>query len=88
MKLKENFALRQVAGNWVVIPLMDRSLDFTGILNLNDSGAMLWKCLEKGADVNALADALTAEYDVARSVAMADAEEFLQKLIQAGCVEE
>lgn len=87
MKLKNNFALRQVAGSWVVIPLMDRSLDFTGILTLNDSGAMLWKCLEKGADLNALADALTAEYNVTHDVAMADAEEFLQKLNQADCIE-
>lgn len=88
MKLKNNFALRNVAGMWVVIPLAERTLDFTGILTLNDSGAMLWKCLENGADLETLANALTAEYNVDHGVAMADAEEFLQKLIQAGCIEE
>lgn len=88
MKLKENFALRQVAGSWVVLPLGDRALDFTDMISLNDSGAMLWKCLETGADRESLADALTAEYAIDRETALADADEFLQKLQKTGCLED
>ena len=87
MKLKENFVLRQVADNWVALPLGQEALDFTGILSLNDSGAMLWRCLEKGGDPESLADALMAEYNVDRATAMADAEEFIRKLSQTGCLE-
>ena len=50
MKLKENFVLRRVLNNWVVLPLGSATVDFNGILNLNDSGALLWQQLEHAAD--------------------------------------
>ena len=88
MKLKDNFVLRQVAENWVALPLGTDALDFTGILRLNESGAMLWRCLEQGGDAGTLADALTAEYSIDRATALADAREFIDKLRAAGCLED
>lgn len=87
MKLNENFALRQVAGTWVAIPMAGTALDFTGIISLNDSGAMLWKTLEQGGDKSALVSALTAEYNVDEATAAADVEEFLNRLAAAGCLD-
>ena len=87
MKLKENFVLRRVLNNWVVLPLGDATVDFNGILNLNDSGALLWQQLEQGAGREELADALTAQYDVSRSQALADVDEFYAILVNAGCAE-
>lgn len=87
MKIKENFVLRQVADTWVVLPLSSTTLNFDGMLNLNESGAMLWSVLEKGADREQLADALTAEYAVSREMALNDVDEFINNLQQAGCLE-
>lgn len=87
MKLKENFALRPVADTWVVLPLGAESINFNGMLTLNESGALLWQALEKGGDRETLADALMAEYIVDRVQALADADEFLEKLRKAGCLE-
>ena len=87
MKLKENFALRSVAGTWVVLPLEEESVNFNGMMTLNESGALLWHALEKGGDREALADALMAEYIVDRAQALADADAFLEKLRKVGCVE-
>lgn len=87
MKIKEGFVLRQVADTWVVMPLGQQSLDFDGMLTLNDTGALLWKTLEKGGDREAMADALTAEYEVARDAALRDVDVFLGKLQETGCVE-
>lgn len=87
MKLKENFALRPVADTWVVLPLGEESVNFNGMLTLNESGALLWQALEKGGDREALADALMAEYVVDRAQALADAEAFLKKLQEIGCLE-
>ena len=87
MKLKENFALRPVADTWVVLPLGAESINFNGMLTLNESGALLWQALEKGGDRETLADALMAEYIVDRAQALADADEFLEKLRKAGCLE-
>lgn len=87
MKLREDFALRQVADTWVVLPLGPVTANFNGMLTLNESGALLWKALEQGGDREALADVLCAEYDVARTEALADVDEFLNNLAKAGCLE-
>ena len=60
MKLKEEFVLRQVADVWVVLPVGKTSVDFNGMLTLNESGALLWNTLEQGGDREKLADALLA----------------------------
>ena len=85
--LKDGFVLRQVADTWVVMPLGQMSLDFNGMLTLNETGALLWQVLEKGGDVEALTNALTAEYDVSAENARRDVEVFLTKLQNAGCLQ-
>lgn len=87
MKLKENFVLRQVAGSWVVMPHSEATQDFHGMLALNDSGALLWQCLESGADRASLVRALLDEYEVSSEQATSDVDVFLDKLVKAGCLE-
>lgn len=87
MKLNENFVLRQVAGTWVVLPLGSATVEFNGMLTLNETGAVLWKALENGGDRNILVDALTSEYAVEREIAMCHVDEFLEKLKEIGCIE-
>ena len=72
MKIKNSFDLRQVAGTWVVLPLADATVDFTGMLTLNETGHMLWNLLKDGSDRQALADV----------------DAFIAKLSKAGCIEE
>lgn len=87
MKLKDNFVLRQVADTWVVLPVAEATLDFNGMLTLNETGAVLWRALEQGGNEEALVEALTAEYDVSAEQAAKDVGEFLLKLVDAGCAE-
>ena len=87
MKLKKNFVLRQVAGTWVVLSLGAETVNFSGMLQLNESGAMLWRVLEEGGSQDVLVEALLGEYDVTREQAEADVQEFLAKLDQAGCIQ-
>lgn len=83
MKLKEGFLLRQVSDAYVVIALGDAPID--GVITLNESGALLWRTIENGADSKtALIDALLAEYDVTREIAARDVDIFTEKLRDAG----
>ena len=86
MKLSENYVLRRVADTWVVLPIGEASVNFNAMLTLNESGATLWHALEQGMGREALADALLAEYEVDRETALADVDEFLAKLKDAGIV--
>jgi len=87
MKIKKNFALRQVAGNWVVLPLATATLDFNGMLSLNETGVELWHLLETGSTREEMATSLTDIYEVDYDQALADVDEFIDTLEKAGCLE-
>lgn len=87
MRLNKEFALRKVVDTWVVLPLGDTSVDFNGMLKLNESGAMLWKVLENCSDCEELVSALVAEYNVSRDEAIRDIDCFVKKLADFGCLE-
>lgn len=87
MKIKNGFALRQVVDTWVVLPFADEAVNFSGMLTLNETGAVLWKALEQDGDRDALIATLTAEYDVTAQQAGEDVDAFLEKLMAAGCID-
>ncbi len=87
MKIKDCYVLREVADNYVVLPLGAESVSFNGMITLNESGALLWRALENGGDRETLADALMGEYEIDRETALADADEFIASLTKIGCIE-
>ncbi|MBQ9734595.1 MAG: PqqD family protein [Clostridia bacterium] len=86
MKIKEGFILREVAGNYIVVAVGDAVKGFNGVINLNETGAFLWRILEKGSDEKGMLDALLAEYDVSEEIAAKDVKTFIDKLTEAGLV--
>ena len=87
MKIKSNFALRNIAGTHVALPLGDATVDFTGMITLNESGVMLWRMLEGGSTREEMTDAIIAEYEISRDEAFADVDAFIAKLTEAGCID-
>ncbi len=87
MKIKNGFILREVAGSFIVVAVGEAVKSFNGVINLNETGALLWKTLAEGSDEDGLVKALLSEYDVEEGVARADAKAFIAKLEEAGLVE-
>lgn len=87
MKLKDGFVLKNVAGNSVVFPIGEKTMDFNGMLALNETGVLIWKKLEAGADKTQLCDALCEAYNISSETALADVEAFIEKLTDLGYVE-
>lgn len=87
MKIKEGFVLRNIAGSHIVVPVGAVSIDFNGMITLNDSAAFLWKQLEKGTDVDGLTAAILAEYETDEDTARTCSQDFVDKLNEAGCLE-
>ena len=87
MKVKDGFVLRAIAGSNIVVPVGAATAQFNGMITLNDSGAFLWRELEKGADVDSLTEALLREYDVDEATARACAADVIATLEEAGCLE-
>lgn len=71
--------LSQIAGENVVIP-MGEDLDQNLMITLNETGCVLWKKLEEGADMAQLTAALTDAFEVDEATASAHAAAFVKKL--------
>lgn len=83
LKLKEDLILREVAGSYVVVAVGKVAAEFNAMITLNETGAFLWKALEKGATEESLTEALLDEYEVDRNTASADVKEFIEKIKEA-----
>ncbi len=88
MKTKKGFMLRKVADKSIVVPIGQASVDFNGLINLNETGAFLWDKLSKGCTYDELLSALLAEYDVPEEIAKADIDAFLATAKDAGVIED
>ncbi len=88
MKIKAGFMLRSVAGQNVVVPVGSAAIDFNGMINLNESGAFLWKTLEGGATEAELVSALLTEYDAPEDIALRDVKAFINKMKEANLIDE
>ncbi len=86
MKIKDGFILREVADSYVVVAVGEAVKSFNGVINLNETGALLWKVLEKGAEEKDLVDALLNAYEVERELAENDVKLFIKKLTEAGLI--
>ena len=51
MKIKENYVMREVAGQAIVIAIGEESGRFKGMINLNRTGRDVWTCLKNGMDL-------------------------------------
>ena len=85
MKISENYILREIAGEYIVVPTGSAAMDFKGLITLNDTGVFLWKLLQEDDQTKeSLLDALCEEYEAFREEAKIDIEEFLQRIRSEG----
>ncbi len=86
MKIKDGFLLKEVAGNYVVVPV--GNVSFNGMLSLNETGFMIWKMLETECEESDIVKKFLSEYDVSEEKAKEDISAFIQKLKAAGILDE
>ena len=87
MKIKSGFILREIAGQWVVVPLGPRVVEFNNIMTLTESGAFLWNMLEQGATADEMVNAMLSEYDAEETVVRRDVKAFTDSVFNAGLFE-
>ena len=85
MKIKPEFMLHQIGDEYIVMHDGSTNVDFSRIINLNQTAAYLWQRFRnEDFDAEALAGALTGRYEVDGQRARRDAEEFIQSLQRCG----
>ncbi|MER2081450.1 MAG: PqqD family protein [Ruminococcus sp.] len=87
MKIKEDFILRKVADSYVVVPVNSLTLNFNGIITLNETGAFLFELMQKGTEREELIAGLLREYEVTPEKAAVDVDKFIEKAKEANVLE-
>lgn len=87
MKIDKSFILREIAGDYVIVPTGDTALQFNGLITVNEVGAFLWEKLQEEITEQELVEAVLAEYEVDAETARKDVSEFLDYLVQGAILE-
>lgn len=88
MKTKKGFMLRSVANRHVVVAVGQASVDFNGLITLNDTGAFIWEELSKGCTYDELLEKMLEVYDVDEKTAREGIDSFLKTARSANLIEE
>ena len=90
MKLKNGFVLREVCGENVIVGEGLGAINFGKLLALNETAAWLWKETLQMGDftIDALADKLSEEYEVATDEARQDVADIVTEWQKVGVVEQ
>lgn len=82
MKACGEVLLREVVGEYILVPFGETALRIHGMICLSESGACLWRALQEEQTEDSLVECLLKEYDTDRETARRDVAEFLDQLSQ------
>lgn len=82
MKVSDQFILRNIVGEDLLIPTGKAALDVKGLILLSESGALLYNKLQDECTKEDLVAALTEVYEVSEQEAVRDTEAFLEQMRQ------
>ena len=84
----DGFVSRTIADDVIIVPVRGGVGDLESIFTLNAVGASIWKLIDGRTSLQALAVALSREYEVSEAAAAADVQEFVELLLAKGLVSE
>ena len=88
MKIKSGFTLRNMAGEYIVMPTGKNIRQFDGAIVLNDVSAFVWKKLGESCSREELLEAILSEFEVDREQAQKDLDVLLKKLHEYQVIED
>lgn len=84
MRINKEFVLREIAGDYIIIPTGTTVLEFNGLITVNEVGVTLWQMLQEEVSMEQLVQGILSEYEVEEEVAREDIQEFLDVLTKGG----
>lgn len=86
MRIKGEYVLREIAGDYILVPVGPSALEVNGMITVNEVGVFIWKQLEQGCNYEELLASITAEYEVPDNQAKIDLDEFLARMKDANLI--
>lgn len=82
MIIKKDMILRRIGSDIILVPFGNALKDHNGLFMLTESACFLWEQLPECDSVQELAQRLFDEYEVTKEQALADTQEFIDKLVE------
>lgn len=86
MKRNPDYVLRKIVDECMLIPTGKAAQDFNGMITLNETAEYIWTHLEEAESPEALADMVTAEFEIDSETAYRDVCGLLRELCQVGMI--
>lgn len=88
MKIKQQYKVREMAGEHVVIMQGKFGTDMTRIISLNESALYLWDAIyDREFNTDIVANLLAEHYGIDDEIALRDAARWVEKLDECGLLE-
>ncbi len=89
MKINENFVLKSIAGEAVVMPVGEAVNKINGMIKLNPTAEIMWKALETESTIEDVISAVRANcQNINEDAIIEDIVAFTEKLRNLGILEE
>ena len=86
MKVSKDFILRQIADEYMLVPIGQAATRFNGLISMNEIGHFIFQALAEETTEDQVADKIIAEYDIDRETSLQDLRDFLQQLRDLGAL--
>ena len=86
MRVSNDFILREIVGEYILVPVGNAASKFNGLITMNEIGTFIFKALQNEKTEEQLLEAILGEYEVSKETATADLKEFLEQLRQIGAL--
>lgn len=84
MQLKYKFEIMELDGNIIAVPVGENVDDFRGVVRLNETAAMIFELLTRGASEDQIVDSLYEKYNSSRDEIASDVQRYLEAFQEKG----
>lgn len=75
----DNFVIRKIENETILVPLVSNVVDMTGVLTLNEVASSLFEAINGKNSINDIIVQLIEIYDVERNILEYDVEQFIMQ---------
>lgn len=86
MKYNNNYVLKELAGDTILVYQNENEVNFSKIITLNDVSVVILKSLQEGLSQDKIIERILSEYEIDKETVANDVEEFIKKLLELGVV--
>ena len=87
-KKQEDIVSREIAGETILVPIRGKLADMQRIFVVSSVAEYIWQNLDGERSLDEICDDILARFNVKKEKAIADLQEFICELLEAGLVEE